>query len=30
MPSIPESKDNEKMEVPPADLPTGDTLPKAG
>jgi hypothetical protein len=30
MPSIPESKDNEKMEVPPSDLPTGETLPKAG
>src|SRR4051812_21221835 len=30
MPTVPESKDDVKMEVPPNDLPTGETLPKAG
>ena len=30
MPTVPESKDDVRMEVPPGDLPTGKTLPKAG
>lgn len=30
MPSVPDAKDDVKIEVPPSDLPTGNTLPKAG
>jgi hypothetical protein len=30
MPTVPESTDNVKMDVPPGDLPTGEGLPKAG
>ena len=30
MPKVPESGDGVRMEVPPGDLPTGETLPKAG
>jgi hypothetical protein len=30
MPPVPESKGDAKMEAPPGDLPTGETLPKAG
>jgi hypothetical protein len=27
MPTVPEAKDNVKIETPPADLPTGEPLP---
>src|SRR4051812_32636191 len=30
MPPVPESKGDVRMEAPPGDLPTGETLPKAG
>ena len=30
MPKVPEAADGARMEVPPGDLPTGETLPKAG
>ena len=30
MPKVPEATDDLKMEVPPADRPTGETLPKGG
>jgi hypothetical protein len=30
MPKVPEATDDVKMEVPPGDRPTGDSLPKAG
>jgi hypothetical protein len=30
MPKVPEATDDVKMEVPPNDLPTGETLPKKG
>jgi hypothetical protein len=30
MPTVPEAKDDVRMEAPPGDLPTGETLPKAG
>jgi hypothetical protein len=30
MPTVPEAKDDVKMEVPPIDLPTSETSPKAG
>jgi hypothetical protein len=30
MPTIPDSAGTDRMEAPPGDLPTGETLPKAG
>ena len=30
MPPVPESKGGAQMDAPPGDLPTGETLPKAG
>ena len=30
MPPVPESKGDAQMDAPPGDLPTGETLPKAG
>ena len=30
MPTVPEAKDDVKIDVPPGDLPTGQSLPKAG
>jgi len=30
MPKLPESKDDVRMEVPPGDLPTGESLPNEG
>src|SRR5262245_36807117 len=30
MPTLPEAKDDVRMDVPPGDLPTGETLPRRG